>query len=148
MSWFAIGRTLAPVDAIRARADSISGESLSSRVPEPVQDDEIGRLARTVNRMLGRLEDSSECSAASWPMRHMSCGHRSRVCARSWRPRRRGRWGSADEGDVLKDTMRMQAIVDQLLLLARADSGPRLDPSGKGRPGRRDRHSAHLGGQT
>jgi signal transduction histidine kinase len=31
--------------------------------------------------------------------------------------------GSADEGELLKDTMRMQAIVDQLLLLARADSG-------------------------
>ncbi|HSS68663.1 MAG TPA: ATP-binding protein [Nocardioidaceae bacterium] len=123
VSWFAIGRTLAPVDAIRARADSISGESLSSRVPEPVQDDEIGRLARTVNRMLSRLEDSSErqrrfVADAAHELRTPVASLRAQLETATTRP-----GGSADEGELLKDTMRMQAIVDQLLLLARADSG-------------------------
>jgi signal transduction histidine kinase len=123
LSWFAIGRTLAPVDAIRARADSISGENLSSRVPEPAQDDEIGRLARTVNRMLGRLEESSDrqrrfVADAAHELRTPITSLRTQLETAAARP-----GGSADEVELLKDTMRMQAIVDQLLLLARADSG-------------------------
>jgi signal transduction histidine kinase len=125
LSWFAIGRTLAPVEAIRARADSISGENLSSRVPEPVQDDEIGRLARTVNRMLGRLEVSSErqrrfVADAAHELRTPIASLRTQLETSAARP-----GGSADEGEMLKDTLRMQAIVDQFLLLARADSGRR-----------------------
>jgi signal transduction histidine kinase len=123
LSWFAIGRTLAPVDSIRARADSISGENLSSRVPEPVQDDEIGRLARTVNRMLGRIEESSErqrrfVADAAHELRTPIASLRAQLETSSTR-----RGGSADQGELLKDTMRMQSVVDQLLLLARADSG-------------------------
>src|SRR5262249_23561048 len=40
--WFALGRALSPVEAIRARADVITGQNLDSRVPEPTQYDEIG----------------------------------------------------------------------------------------------------------
>src|SRR5680860_1315740 len=60
LMWVVIGRTLAPVEAIRAEASAITGRRLDRRVPVPVQQDEIGRLARTVNAMLSRLEESSE----------------------------------------------------------------------------------------
>ena len=58
--WFAIGRTLAPVEAIRIRADAITADRLDQRVPVPPQADEVGRLARTVNQMLARLERAAE----------------------------------------------------------------------------------------
>ncbi len=57
--WVAAGRALAPVEAIRERADVITAENLTERVPEPSRLDEIGRLARTINAMLGRLDRSS-----------------------------------------------------------------------------------------
>jgi signal transduction histidine kinase len=55
-TWFVVGRALAPVEAIRAEVDAISATALHRRVPDPPADDEIGRLARTMNRMLERLE--------------------------------------------------------------------------------------------
>ncbi len=51
-----VGRALAPVEAIRAEVDAISASALHRRVPDPPADDEIGRLARTMNRMLERLD--------------------------------------------------------------------------------------------
>ena len=57
--WGVIGRTLAPVNAIRERADDITGSGCTSGFPEPAGRDEIFALARTINEMLGRLEDSA-----------------------------------------------------------------------------------------
>lgn len=54
--WVLIGRTLRPVEDIRAEVASISAEELDRRVPVPFADDEVARLARTMNEMLGRLE--------------------------------------------------------------------------------------------
>jgi len=53
--WIAVGRALAPVDAIRARADHISGRNLSRRVPVGPRHDEIGRLARAISAMIDEL---------------------------------------------------------------------------------------------
>ena len=55
----AIGRTLAPVEAIRAEVADIGEHGLDRRVPEPGSGDEIDRLAGTMNTMLARLEQSS-----------------------------------------------------------------------------------------
>jgi signal transduction histidine kinase len=48
------------VEVIRAEVDTISSQSLGQRVSEPKARDEVGRLARTMNHMLDRLQDSSE----------------------------------------------------------------------------------------
>ncbi|HEY7105479.1 MAG TPA: HAMP domain-containing protein, partial [Acidimicrobiia bacterium] len=58
--WYFTGRALRPVEAIRAEAESITGTTIHRRVPDPDTDDEVGRLARTMNAMLGRLEASSQ----------------------------------------------------------------------------------------
>ena len=58
-SWVLVGRVLRPVEAIRAEVSAIGARDLDRRVPEPATDDEIGRLARTMNDMLGRLQASS-----------------------------------------------------------------------------------------
>ncbi|HZM41696.1 MAG TPA: HAMP domain-containing protein, partial [Acidimicrobiales bacterium] len=57
-TWKVVGLALAPVEAIRAEVDAISAAALHRRVRVPAADDEIGRLARTMNRMLGRLEQA------------------------------------------------------------------------------------------
>jgi signal transduction histidine kinase len=57
--WLGIGLALAPVEAIRRRVDAIAAQDLTQRVPVTGGDDEIARMARTVNEMLDRLESAS-----------------------------------------------------------------------------------------
>ena len=120
--WFAIGRTLAPVEAIRTRADAITADRLDQRVPVPPQADEVGRLARTVNQMLTRLE-----GAAERQRRFVAdAAHELRTPIASLRVQLETageRHPEAHLGDLVGETDRMQALVDQLLLLARADEG-------------------------
>ncbi len=120
--WLAIGRALAPVNAIRTRADAISGQSLDLRVPTPVQHDEIGRLARTVNQMLGRLQLSAEnqrrfVADAAHELRSPIASLRVQL-----ETARDHDWtgGRGRVSDMLHETARMEGLVDQLLLLARA----------------------------
>jgi signal transduction histidine kinase len=58
--WMGIGLALAPVESIRRRVDAIAAQDLTQRVPITGGDDEIARMARTVNAMLDRLESSSQ----------------------------------------------------------------------------------------
>ena len=58
--WLGIGLALAPVESIRRRVDKIAVEDLTERVPVTGGDDEIARMARTVNAMLDRLESASK----------------------------------------------------------------------------------------
>lgn len=57
-SWLLVGRALRPVEAIRGQVDEITATELDRRVPEPPGDDEVGRLARTMNEMLARLQEA------------------------------------------------------------------------------------------
>jgi len=50
------GLALRPVDSMRRRAAAISAEKPGERLPVPSTGDEIERLGRTLNEMLGRLE--------------------------------------------------------------------------------------------
>ena len=123
-TWFAVGRALAPVEAIRREVDEISAAQLHRRVPQPKADDEIGRLAATMNRMLERLESarnsqrrfvsdaSHELRSPLTTIRHhaeVALAHPDRVTAQEL----------ADV--VLAEQHRMQGLVEDLLLLARAD---------------------------
>jgi heavy metal sensor kinase len=54
----ALSAALAPVESMRRRADGIHHASAGVRLPIPAADDEIARLGRTLNAMLGRLEDA------------------------------------------------------------------------------------------
>ena len=56
--WFYSGRALKPISDVVNKVDEISISSLNLRVPEGNGADEIGRLAKTFNRMLERLEIS------------------------------------------------------------------------------------------
>jgi two-component system sensor histidine kinase MprB len=57
------GRALAPIAALNDQVDRITAQDLHRRVDEPLrtsEKDDLRRLARTFNRLLGRLETSFE----------------------------------------------------------------------------------------
>lgn len=123
--WVVIGRTLGPVEAIRRRADVITAADLSERVPEPDRLDEIGRLARTINAMLERLE-----VGVREQRRFLAdAAHELRSPVASLRAQLETREhvdgdlrSDNDTAGLLADTLRMGALVEQLLLLARSDA--------------------------
>src|SRR5262249_43026145 len=55
-TWILVGRALRPVEAIRSEVAAVSREDVTKRVPVPEGNDEISRLAVTMNDMLVRLE--------------------------------------------------------------------------------------------
>jgi len=57
---FLANRALAPIDAITRTAQRISAENLSGRIGLVGPEDEVGRLARTFDSMLARLEEAFE----------------------------------------------------------------------------------------
>ena len=59
VSWLVLGRALGRIDRIRAEVDRISEASPDSRVTDDGVDDEVGRLAATMNAMLERLDTSA-----------------------------------------------------------------------------------------
>jgi signal transduction histidine kinase len=59
-TWLLVGRALRRLDRIRGEVDAISEADLSSRVEGEERRDEVGRLAATMNRMLGRLESAQD----------------------------------------------------------------------------------------
>ena len=123
-TWITVGRALAPVEAIRREVDEISAAQLHRRVPEPATEDEIGRLATTMNRMLARLEDARNSqrrfvSDASHELRSPITTIRQHAEVALAHPDRANAQELAEV--VLIEQQRMQRLVDDLLLLARAD---------------------------
>jgi signal transduction histidine kinase len=122
--WYLAGRALRPVEAIRRQAESISGSTIHRRVPEPDTDDEVGRLARTMNAMLGRLDESSQrqrqfVSDASHELRSPLASIRTNVEV-ALRNNDRADWGAV-AARVLAEDARMEDTVSELLELARVD---------------------------
>ena len=129
-TWFAVGRVLAPVEAIRREVDEISAAQLHRRVPQPKSDDEIGRLAATMNRMLERLENARNSqrrfvSDASHELRSPITTIRQHAEVALAHPDPSGAGELAEV--VLAEQQRMQRLVEDLLLLARADERVPLD---------------------
>ncbi len=123
-TWFTVGRALAPVESIRREVDEISAAQLHRRVPQPSSEDEIGRLAATMNRMLARLEDARNSqrrfvSDASHELRSPITTIRQHAEVAVAHPDRTTAKELAEV--VLAEQQRMQRLVEDLLLLARAD---------------------------
>ena len=125
-TWVVATRALAPVERIRREVEQITGDRLDRRVPEPRSRDEIHRLAQTMNQMLGRLEDSRDrqqqfVADASHELRSPLASIRQTAEVARAHP------GALPEGEladaVLEESVRMQRLVEQLLLLTRADEG-------------------------
>jgi len=55
---FLAGRALSPIDRLTGVARRITAEDLHQRIDLDLPDDEVGRLARTFNDMIARLDDA------------------------------------------------------------------------------------------
>ncbi|MEZ0094459.1 sensor histidine kinase [Streptacidiphilus sp. EB129] len=124
ISWLLIGRTLRPVERMRAEAAEITGSDLHRRIPEPASDDEIGRLARTLNTMLDRLDASATrqrrfVADASHELRTPLAAIRTSMEVGLAHPDK-APWPELAERTV-NETTRLQRLVEALLLHARSD---------------------------
>jgi signal transduction histidine kinase len=126
VTWRIVGRALAPVEAVRREVDEISAAELHRRVPEPARADEIARLAATMNRMLDRLERAQEqqrrfVSDASHELRSPIAVIRQHAEVALAHP---DRVPATDLATTVRaESLRLQLLVDDLLLLASADEG-------------------------
>jgi heavy metal sensor kinase len=120
-------RALAPVDALVRTARDISGANLNSRLPKLETGDELQRLSDTLNEMLARIEKAflrvTEFTAdASHELRTPV----SLIRTEAELALRRSR-GEAEYKDslrhILLEAERTTGLIEQLLSLARADSG-------------------------
>ena len=119
---------LRPVEAMRRRADAISASTPGRRLPVPAGRDELARLARTLNDMLGRLEaafahERRFVADASHELRTPLALLRTELELALRRPR------SHEELEVAlrsaaEETERLTRLAEDLLLIARADQGP------------------------
>lgn len=125
--WLA-GRALAPIERIRAQAASVSADDLSRRLGLELPDDEVGRLARTFDGMLERLDESFRrqrrfTSDASHELRTPLAVIRGEVDVTLERPRTPADYVEA-LASIGSEAERMTRLVSDLLLLARSDNAP------------------------
>ncbi|MCI3151962.1 HAMP domain-containing protein [Streptomyces sp. GB4-14] len=125
VTWLVTGRALRPVEGIRREMAAITAsEDLRRRVPEPATHDEVARLARTTNATLAALETSVErqrrfVADASHELRSPIASLRTQLEVAAAHPE------LLDLDGAVEDTVRLQNLAADLLLLARLDAGER-----------------------
>ena len=124
---------LRPLDEVEQTAERIAAGDLSQRVPDMPEGTEIGRLAASLNGMLGQIEGAfSERAASEDRLRRFvsDASHALRTPLTSIRGyaelTRSGAFSSDEEraraaGRIEEEAARMGVLVDDLLLLARLD---------------------------
>lgn len=123
-AWVLTGRALRPVGAIIGRVEDITGGTLHERVPEPGSGDEIDRLARTMNAMLGRLEHNDTqrrqfVSDASHELRSPVASIRTELEVALRYPETT-EWPDVAE-NVQAENLRLETVISDLLALAQID---------------------------
>jgi heavy metal sensor kinase len=123
-------RGLAPVDRITRTARRIGMGDLHERLGAPAREDEVGRLSRTFDWMLDRLDETLRrqrqfTADASHELRTPLTILQGEVDLALVRPRAPEEYRAALQV-VQGQVAHMQGLVDDLLTLARANSG-RLD---------------------
>ncbi len=142
-----VGIGLRPLARMEETADAIvGGDALDTRVPGETERTEVGRLARSLNTMLGRLQvafaerDATEAELRRSEQRlrrfvaDASHELRTPLAAISAYAELYDRAGAEHEADrprmlagIRSETARMGRLVEDLLLLARLDEGQPLE---------------------
>lgn len=122
LTWLVVGRALRPVEAIRSSVSAITEHDLSQRLATTGTGDEVDRLAATMNGMLARLERAAErerrlVADASHELRNPLAAARALIQTRPTEPAE----ARTHDAMALDALARLQALVDQLLELARHD---------------------------
>ncbi len=120
-------RALAPLDAMAQRAEKITAERLSERLPVENPEDELGHLARVFNDTLARLQRSFE------QLRRFTTDASHELRTPLTAIRSVGEVGLQKQGDaayyrdiigsMLEEANRLTHLVDSLLTISRADAG-------------------------
>jgi signal transduction histidine kinase len=123
-SYHLVKRSLRSVEAIRSRVADISASDLAERVPVPQSRDEIAALAATMNEMLARVEAGHAAQRrfvgdASHELRSPLATIISALEVAQDYPELLDE--ELKNGTLIPEAHRMQALVEDLLLLARAD---------------------------
>lgn len=122
IAWRVIGAALAPVEALRRGAERIDeSSSESERLPVPPTGDEVSALATTLNAMLDRItvarrKQRAFVADAAHELRSPLASMRTQLEVAE----RLGEGGELPS-ELLADVDRLTMLVDDLLLLARAD---------------------------
>ncbi|MET9530384.1 MULTISPECIES: HAMP domain-containing sensor histidine kinase [unclassified Streptomyces] len=125
VTWLVTRRALRPVEGIRREMAAITAsQDLARRVPEPGSHDEVARLARTTNETLTALEKSVDrqrrfVADASHELRSPIASLRTQLEVGAAHPE------LLDVDGAVADTVRLQQLAADLLLLARLDAGER-----------------------
>lgn len=119
-------KALTPIDKITRTARRISVEDLSSRLNLPYIDDEVGRLARTFDEMLERLDQSFRrekqfIADASHDLRTPLTAIRA-IISMILDKRQTGEEYEQALRDLWEETDRLQTLTESLLQLVRAES--------------------------
>lgn len=125
-TWLVTGRALRPVTRIRREVEGITAERLHQRLAIPGSGDEIEALATTMNGMLDRLDASAIAqrrfvSDASHELRSPLATIRQHAELAQAHPAATSIGELAEV--VSEEGLRLQGIVESLLLLARLDEG-------------------------
>jgi heavy metal sensor kinase len=120
-------RALAPVDRITQTARLITAESLSKRLEVAPTGDELERLSQTLNEMIARLENAFQritrfTADASHELRTPLAVMRTTAEVALRAPQAAGEQRDALE-QIVAEIERMSHLVENLLLIAKADSG-------------------------
>jgi len=125
IAWRVIDRSLRPVEALRSGAERISGTGYGERLQVPESADEVRALALTLNGMLDRLAEArsrqrSFVADAAHELRSPLASMQTQLEV----AQRLGEGGSLAP-ELLADVARLTRLVEDLLLLARADADTR-----------------------
>jgi len=125
--WMVLGRALLPVEQLRRAAAQVARSGGPGSLPVRDADDELGALARTLNEMLDRLEGAAArqrtfTADAAHELRSPLAAVRASIDVARAHP---AAYSTAELAEDLEgEVLRMQALVDDLLLLARVGSAP------------------------
>ena len=124
---FLAGRALAPIDRLTRVARQITAEDLSQRLDLDLPDDEVGRLARTFDEMIGRLDEAFKrqrrfTADASHELRTPLTAIKGQAEVALQRDREPAEYRQVLEA-VNHEVDRLIKLVGSLLTLARADEG-------------------------
>ncbi|MCA9192332.1 MAG: HAMP domain-containing histidine kinase [Planctomycetales bacterium] len=125
--YFLSGRILIPIKRINLAAQEITAEQISRRLSGHTRNDELGELSRTLNATFDRLEKSIVAmrrftSDAAHELRSPVAALRTEAEIALRKPRGVEEYQQVIES-TLKEALRLECIVDQLLTLSRHDSG-------------------------
>lgn len=139
VGWFLAGITLQPIHRITQTAQTIGDErNFTRRVDYTGPPDEVGQLASTFNSMLSRLQDAFQKVERSLQMQRdfvADVSHELRTPLTTLRGnlgllRRNPSISPEEQTDILTDMVdendRLIRLVNELLMLARADAGRSL----------------------